>query len=211
VGPGRTVPSLDLVVAGLADRINNTLAIVLLNVEYLDDLIDELAEAAARPRTQIDGVIGDVMSAVERIREIVRDVEHLSGDGHGDAAETFAAVLRLARPALAQTELVEDVRGPAPTSVPRGRLATISAIAIGEARRALDGCRGTLTASIDRGDHEIAIAVRAAVADGAHRLDGEHASWEHVRALLADHQGRLAVERSDASFAIEIRLPAAQG
>jgi hypothetical protein len=200
--------TLDLVVAGIADRVNNTLAIVLLNVEYLDDMIDELAEAAGRPRANADAVVTEVIAAIMRIRDIVRDLHALTGEDAGDAGEIVATLLRLIRADLNQhTEVVERVQRPALTRMPRRQLAAVAALTLGEVQRALVGTRGTLTAQV-RVDSDVAISLVSSITDGEHRLDGERGSWRAVQALCADGAGHLLIDPGDAGFTVELRLPA---
>jgi hypothetical protein len=201
---------LEILVRGLADRLNRALARVLLDVEYLGDLIDELAEAAARPRDRVDAVLDDVIGAVSRLRDVITDVEALAGDEPGDAAVAFAAALRLLQPTMAHAELIDQLRGPAPSALSRRALASLALPTLGEVGRAVTGCRGTLVASCERGDAEVVIALRATIAEGAHLLDVDAAAWGDIRARLEPHGGALALDRGEAGFAIELRLPAAQ-
>ena len=209
---GPPLATLDVVIAGLADRINNTLAAVLLHVEMLDEIVVELAGAAGLPPDRAGTMIDEVVGAVARIRDVVKDLQVLTGDEHADAAETFGAILRLVRPDLGDTELVDRVQGPARTRVPRRRLATAGALAVREVQRAVDGCRGTVTASLASAGGEIAIDVRAALEPGrAHRLDARLRAWDDVRAMLAADGGRLRIEPAERGVAIELRLPASAG
>jgi len=207
---GAGIATLDMVAAGIADQINNALAIVLLDVAYLDHAIDELAEAAGRSRAPVDGVVGDVVAAVARMRDVVRDLDALTGDDHADAGETVRTVMRLVRAEPHQrTELVDGGCAAAPTAVARRQLATIAALALGEVQRALAGARATLTVSVEHADDgEIAIGLRATVAEGDHALDRERGAWRAIGALLGDCGGRIALEPGDGGFAVEMRVPA---
>jgi hypothetical protein len=202
--------TLDLLVSGLADVINNTLAIALLNVEYLDDVIDDLAEAAHRPRTAADAVIGDVIAAIMRIRDVVRQLNALTGDEDGDAADTVASVLRLLRTEMSQhVELVDHLQGPAPTRVPRRQLATATALAFGEIHRSLIGSHAHLSITIDRRDGQVAIEMQATTDHGGHQLDGAGGSWGAIAALLTGCGGGLALDHRGDGFRVELTVPSA--
>jgi hypothetical protein len=201
--------SLEVVLGGFATRINDTLAGVMLQVEQLDGVIGELTGASGKPAARADHAVDQVVGAVARLRDVVRDVEAVIGDQAADAAETFGAILRLVPPNAEGIALVDDVRGPAPTSVPRRRLARASTLLVRELQEALAGGRGTVTASVASDGGEIAIGVRAEAAHGgaAPRVDGERPAWNEVRETLAEHGGRLAIESDERGFAIELRLP----
>ena len=189
---------------GLATRINDSLAGVMLQVEQLDGVIGELAGGRA------DRAVDDVVGAVARLRDVVKDVEAVIGDRAADAAETFGAVLRFVPPTAEGISLVDDLRGPAPTRMPRCRLATASTLVVREVHRALAGGPGTMTASLASNGGEIAIGVRVESADGriAPRPDDDQHALDAVRATLAEHGGRLAIATDERGFAIELRLPA---
>jgi hypothetical protein len=205
--PGPGCGPLEVVMGGLAARINDTLAGVMIHVERLDGVIGELASKGT-PAVRADRAVDEVVGAVARLRDVVRDVEAVIGEQEADAAETFAAILRLLPPADG-ISLVERVRGPAPTRVPRCRLATASTLVMREVQRALATGRGTVTASLASAGGEIAIGVRAEAAQGdaAPRLDAPGA-LDEVRATIAEHGGRLAIATDDRGLAIELRLPA---
>jgi signal transduction histidine kinase len=205
--------TLDVLVRALAQRLNNALATMLLDVEYLDDVVAELVDRAGPTGARVDAVLDDVMGAIKRMRDLARDLEALAGDEHGDAAETFGAAVRMIHPAMLHAELVDQIRGPAQTALPRGELARVALHSLDEVKRAFAGCRGTLVAScdVDGDGGAIVVALRATITDGAHLFDGEHATWREVEARLEPHGGRVTFDRGETGFAIELRLPAAQG
>ena len=63
--------ALEQALIGAADQINNALAMVLLNVQYVDDLVDALAENGEG--ADASRVIGDIVAGVLRIRDVVRE------------------------------------------------------------------------------------------------------------------------------------------
>jgi hypothetical protein len=199
--------TLEVVIGGAATQMNDTLAGVMLQVEHLDGMIGQLAGA---PGVQADVAVDQVVGAVARLRDVVRDVEAVIGEQAADAAETFGAVWRLIPPTAEGISLVGDLRGPAPTRVPRCRLATAGTLVVREVHRALAGARGTVTASLTSDGGEVAIGVRAEASHGgaAPRPDGGQPAWDEAHAALAAHGGRLAIATDDRGFAIELRLPA---
>jgi hypothetical protein len=207
-GRSASLGTLGLLLAGVADDINTALAVALLNVEYLDAVIDELAVAAQRPRTAADTAIADVIAAITRIRDVVRELDVLTGDGDGDAAETIANVLGVLRTGLGDhVEVIDGVRGPAPTRVSRRLLASVIALALGEIHRTLDGAPSVVNVDLARADGHVTIGLTAALGDGASTPGRSLGSWGAVERLLADAGGTLALDRTTDGFRVELRVP----
>ena len=201
---------LDLVVAGVTDQINNTLAIVMLNVEYLDDMLDELNSVAAEPRVAADWVVSDVISGVLRIRDIVRDLGALIGDEDGDVGEITAILVRLTRTELSRSGAIdEDILRPAVVRAPRRVVAMLVAVALSEAARALSGASARVTVAVTADGSETIVAVAAALSAGAHGFDRARAPWRAAEVLLDELGGRLEATCEPRGFHVRLALPSA--
>jgi hypothetical protein len=201
---------LDLVIAGVTDQINNTLAIVMLNVEYLDDMLDELNSVAAEPRVAADRVVSDVISGVLRIRDIVRDLGALIGEEDGDVGEITAILVRLTRNELSRSGPIdEDILRPAMVRAPRRVVAMLVAVALGEAARALTGASARVTVEVSAEAGETVVAVAAAVSAGAHGFDRTRGPWRAAEVLLDELGGRLEATCKPGGFHVRLALPSA--
>jgi len=201
---------LDLVIAGVTDQINNTLAIVMLNVEYLDDLLDELNNVAPQPRLAADRVVTDVISGVLRIRDIVRDLGALIGDDDGDIGEITTILVSLTRNELSRSgPVIEDILRPAVVRAPRRVVAMVVAVVLGETARSLAGATASVTVSVTTGAGETVLGVSAALSAGSHGINHDAPPWRAAKLLLGEFGGRLEFGRQAGRFEVRVALPTA--
>jgi signal transduction histidine kinase len=113
--------SLGTLSAGVAHEINNPLAVVMANVQFLDELLQEVAHLIGpAQRAELGGILEDTVDGLSRIRRIVRDLGTFSRAGERDelaainVRTVLEAALNLARNQVGQrATLVRDYR-PAP-------------------------------------------------------------------------------------------------
>jgi signal transduction histidine kinase len=107
--------------AGVAHEINNPLAVVMANVQFLDDMLQEVADQLGPgQRAELVEILVDTVDGLSRIRRIVRDLGTFSRAGERDdlaainVRTVMEAALNLARNHVGQRATVVREYGPAP-------------------------------------------------------------------------------------------------
>jgi hypothetical protein len=194
--------TLEQALVGAADQINNALAMVLLNVQYVDDLVDVLAENGEA--TDATKVIGDIMAGVLRIRDVVRDLGTLAGmssaPGEVDIGGVATSLARLIGGEAARAAMLEHAPLDGRCRAPRHVVMAALALCMGE----LSSGRGDATEAVDvhvDGDHHhVVVRLRSASAL-------ERARFATAHQLLADVGGDVVVHESERGVSVELRLP----
>ena len=192
--------TLEQALIGASDQINNALAVVLLNMQYVDDALDTIDDSS------ITGIIGDIMSGLGRIRDVVRDLGAVGGTvpvaPEVDVGHVLAALLRLTRGDGAIASMGDRVAVDARCQGPRFAVVAALALCLGEiAPRLADGSLPPLSVAVERGGAMVAVRFDAPSPTTSERL-------ALAAALVADMGGELIFTRGGAGAAsIEIRLP----
>jgi signal transduction histidine kinase len=107
--------------AGVAHEINNPLAVVMANVHFLDEMLQEVAhQLGPGERVELDEILVDTVDGLSRIRRIVRDLGTFSRAGERDdlaainVRTVMEAALNLARNHVGQRATLVREYGPAP-------------------------------------------------------------------------------------------------
>jgi hypothetical protein len=197
--------TLEQALVGAADQINNALAMVLLNVQYVDDLIDGFDENGNG--ADAGRVIGDIVSGVLRIRDVVRDLGTVGGmssvPGEVDVGGVATALVRLIGGDHVQSALLQ--RGVPESSCLGPRHVVVAALAL---------CLGELHAARLDDSSSIALDVDGDPTHVVVRLRGQHGAKDRfatARQLCADAGGELLLAEIDGEVAIELRLPRGSG
>jgi hypothetical protein len=194
--------TLEQALVGAADQINNALAMVLLNVQFVDDLVDALTENGSG--ADAGKVIGDIVSGVLRIRDVVRDLGTVAGmssaPGEVDVGGVAVALVRLIGGEAARVALID--RSAADSRCVAPRHVVVAALAL---------CLGELS---DSGLEETAAIELQVDGDGSHvvvrfrgRRTRHHDRFATARQLVRDAGGELIIAETDGTCDVELRLP----
>jgi hypothetical protein len=193
--------ALEQALVGAADQINNALAMVLLNVQYVDDLVDGLAENGEG--ADATRVIGDIVAGVLRIRDVVRDLGTVAGmssaPGEVDIGGVATSLARLIGGEAARATMPDrtlDGRCRAPRHVVMAALA----LCMGELSSGRVDETAAVDGHVDGDHHHVVVRLRSASAS-------ERARFATAHQLLTDVGGDVTVHESERGVSVELRLP----
>jgi hypothetical protein len=202
--------TLEQALIGAADQINNALAMVLLNVQFVDDLIDGLGDhpaGAGLRRHESDGnrIVGDIVAGVLRIRDVVRDLGVVAGMSSAptevDVGGVASALVRLIGGEAAREALVDQPSVDTRCHVPRHVVVAALALCMGELyRERADGNPSSVRVGADGDDGHVVVRLSGNASAAAER-------FALATQLIADAGGELRVRAMASTLHVELRLP----
>ena len=194
--------TLEQALVGAADQINNALAMVLLNVQFVDDLVDALTENGSG--ADAGKVIGDIVAGVLRIRDVVRDLGTVAGmssaPGEVDVGGVATALVRLIGGEPARVALLDRGVPDSRCVAPRHVVVAAIALCLGELTDAALEDGATVDLRIEGDAHHVVVRLRG-------RRAHHHDRFATARQLACDAGGDLITAEADGACDIEMRLP----
>ncbi len=194
--------TLEQALVGAADQINNALAMVLLNVQYVDDLVDAYTDHGNG--ADATKVIGDIVTGVLRIRDVVRDLGTLagmsSGPGEVDIGGVATSMARLIGGEPARTALLERNHPDSRCRAPRHVVMAALALCMGELTSGRIDETATIDVHVDGDHHHVLVRLRSPSAR-------DQARFATARQLLSEVGGEVDVIETERGVQVELRLP----
>ena len=194
--------TLEQALVGAADQINNALAMVLLNVQFVDDLVDALTENGSG--ADAGKVIGDIVSGVLRIRDVVRDLGTVAGmssaPGEVDVGGVATALVRLIGGEPARVALLDRGAFDSRCVAPRHVVVAALALCLGELSDTTSDEPAAIDIRVDGDAHHVVVRIRG-------RRTRHHDRFATARQLACDAGGDLVIAEADGTCDVELRLP----